>query len=277
MFYSDVLDHLMRDKKNPVNQMYLHEIELMWKEVQKAIALSLHNGTNDDMVIAINKFTEIISNPKYRYDKFKKKGFHYESQLFQPQYIADLLTIFFERTGILDHYGIKWGFQRFDQGPKYSPRTLLDNEKKPHFTRYDSNRYPMLTRTMEFQYRIEGRRNFERSEQVFPLLVFGLFGRFDPIDMTQCEAQARLAKEAFPQCKFIVITETLRENFVPEIDKSDIDILFVLRKQYFNKRKKTKKIALDVMNVLEKKIVDYLNFNEIPREDIFRSRGMLEK
>ena len=110
----------------------------------------------------------------------------------------------------------------------------------------------MLTRTVEFQYRIEGRRNYEKSEQEIPLIVFSLHKRLDPIDFIQCEAQARLAREAFPKSKFIVITETLRENYVPNVDKSDVDALFVLRKQYFNKRKKEKKITLDVVNVLEK-------------------------
>ncbi len=276
MFYSNVLEYLMRDKKNPVNQMYLHEIELMWKEVQKALAISSQSGTNDEMVRAINRFSEIISNPKYRFDKFKRKGFHYESQLFQPYYIADMLTVIFSRTGVLEHYGIKWDFQRFDLAPKYSPRNLLENEKKPNYIRYESNKYAMLTRTVEFQYRIEGRRNYEKSEQVLPLIVFGLYKRLDPIDFTQCEAQARLAREAFPKSKFVIITETLRENFVPKVDKSDVDAVFVLRKQFFNKRKKEKKIALDVVNVLEKTIIDYLNFYEIPREDIFKARGILK-
>jgi len=248
----------------------------MWKEVQKALAISSQSGTNEDMVIAVNYFTEIISNQKYRYDKFKRKGFHYESQLFQPYYIADLLSVIFSRTGVLEHYGIKWDFQRFDLGPKYSPPNLLEDEKKPNYTRYESNKFAMLTRTMEYQYRIEGRRNYEKSNQVYPLIVFGLFKRLDPIDFTQCESQARLAREAFPGCKFIILTETLRENYVPEVDKSDVDICFVLRKQYFNKRKKQNKIALDVVNVMEKTIIDYLNFYETPREDIFQARGILK-
>lgn len=276
MFYSDVLDLLMKDKANPVNQMYLHEIEMVWKEVQKAITLSLISGTNDDMVHAINQFTEVIANPKYRYDKFKRKGFHHESPLFQPLFIADMLTVVFERTGILDHYGIKWGFQRFDLGPKYSPQSLLANEKKPEFSRYESNKFAMLTRTMEYQFRTMGRRNFEKSEQIYPLIVFGMFDRLDPINFTTCESQSRLAKEAFPNSKFIIICETLREGYVPKVDESDVDVLIVLRKQFFNKRKKTNKLALDVFNVLEKKINEFLNFHEKPREDIFRARGILE-
>ena len=276
MFYDDVLEHLKRDKRNPINQMYLHEIGLMWDEVEKSIKEGLKSGKNDSMLNELNNFTEAISNKKYRYDKVKLKGFHAESPLFSPYYLADILTVLFKRTGVLKNHGIKWGFQRFDLGIKYMPTNLVEDEKRPELIQRKSDKFAMLTKQIDFQYRIAGRRNFEKSAQVYPLIIFGLYKRLDQENFIHCNEQARLAKIAFPKCKFVIIAETLREDFVPDINKSEVEILYVLRKQFFNLYKKKHKLALDVMNVIEKKIMDYLTFKERNRADIFKSRGIIE-
>ncbi|MCK4957173.1 MAG: hypothetical protein KAS49_06015 [Candidatus Cloacimonetes bacterium] len=276
MFYNAVLNELMKDKTNPVNQMYLHEIELKWKEVQKAITEDIESGQNNNMISAINDFVEAISNQKYRYDKLKRKGFHSDSQLFSSYYIGDILTVMLNRTGVLENHGVKWGFQKFDCMPTYVPENILDDEKIPNLESVKSSNFLMLTVTMDFQYRIEGRRTFEKSQQVFPLIIFGLYKSLDNNKFDNCEEQAMLAKKVFPKSKFMIIAETLREDFVPDVSKSHVDSLFVLRKQFLNIRKKRNKIALDVVNVVEKKVLDYLNLKEKNRADIFKSRGILE-
>ena len=39
MFYKDILQQLLKDETNSINKMYLHEINIKWKNFEKAAEL----------------------------------------------------------------------------------------------------------------------------------------------------------------------------------------------------------------------------------------------
>ena len=92
MYYGDMLTELMATEKNPVNKMYLNEIRIKWKNVEKAATDKAQS--NELMVKALNNFTKQLQNKKYVFVKSSEKGFKEDSPLFTPLYLDDLISVF---------------------------------------------------------------------------------------------------------------------------------------------------------------------------------------
>ena len=67
MFYNEILSKMLKEEKNPVNKMYLHEIYIKWNKISKAIEAS--NGSNEEIVEMLNVFRDSITNSKYKFNK----------------------------------------------------------------------------------------------------------------------------------------------------------------------------------------------------------------
>ena len=67
MFYKEILSKMLKEETNPVNKMYLHEINIKWEKISNAIAAS--NGDNKEIVDMLNVFRGAITNNKYKFNK----------------------------------------------------------------------------------------------------------------------------------------------------------------------------------------------------------------
>jgi len=261
----------MKEEENNINRMYLQEIKLKWEHFEQTAAEN--KESNEELTKALNDFAKMISNKKFKYSQASRKGFKKNSMVFSPLYLANVVSIFIERSGILEHKGINWGFQSFSTNLKFNPKNLCSIEKDPGYEFSDSPEFLQLAQKMDFQFRIRGKRNFKKYEITLPLLVFHIVKNLTNEDFIRFDYYAKIAKNTFEKSRSIIITETLDTDYVPELSNSPVDVIFILRKQ--QKAKTEEEISLDVIDAIEKKILDFIHEKE-EKSEAYKNTGIIE-
>jgi len=144
---------------------------------------------------------------------------------------------------------------------------------EPGFTFDESDEVLQLAQNLDFRIRPTGRRNMNKYQLAFPLVTFHLFRNLTSPDLEKSKQQAKAAKATFERSKSIVVCETVEEDFMPEIKDCDVDMVFVLRKQF--KRKKINKIDPGVLYKMEGIIKGYL-FEENSLAEQFQNKGYID-
>jgi hypothetical protein len=280
MFYQELIQELMKDKSNPVNSMYLHEIELLWKKFLTESEKLNDENANKQILKNLNKFIQSINNSKFKQHFGSQKGFALDSLLFSSYYLNDVISLIMQKNKILNNKGIKWGFQSFSTNISFKPRSIFAMEKKTGLKIEESENLLQLTQQMDMQFRISGKRFFSKYRIVLPLLVFQTCKNFCKEDFITLDYYSKLAKNTFECSKTMVLCETIDKNFDPVLKRSSIDSIFILRKQHVNKQLADFDSA--VLNAFESKISDYVikenaNINKMIKNGEIIKRGFYEK
>jgi len=258
MFYNEILSKMLKEETNPVNKMYLHEINIKWGKISKAIAES--NGSNKEVVEMLNAFRKAISNNKYKFNKLNSKGFIEKSLIFSVNYLNDLASIIIKRQEISGHTGIFWGYGKFNMNYVFTPNSFNSLQEDLKFEQSESPEVIFLGQKIDLHYRVTGKRNFEKHMSVLPLIVFHTFKTLGHNDMLYLNHLAYLSKNAFSKSRTIMLTEKLEKDFVPDISSTNIDHVCILTKGNDNK------ISTDAVDELEELINSILIENHtIPK------------
>lgn len=271
MFYNDVLTAMLEDKTNPVNSMYLHEINIQWKNFIKAIKEK--NTSNEQMVQALNLFLKALANKKFRFNPGTKNGFKPDSPIFSAIYLNDMISVFIERTGVTENKGICWNYGTFSANLRFNPPNFNTMEKHPSFEQDDSVKVLQLCQKLDFQFRISSTKNFNKYQITLPLFVFYTFKNLTEDDFTKTEYISRTAKSTFERSRSIIVTETLSPDFVPTLKASPIDMVFILSKKFQSFG--INEISTDVVDILEKKIIQYI-FEKEEKNEEFMISGVIK-
>jgi len=251
MFYTEILSKMLKEEKNPVNKMYLHEIYIKWNKILKAIETS--DGSNKEIVEMINIFRDSIKNRKYKFNKLNAKGFIEGSPIFSVNYLNDLVSVLMKRQSIIDHKGIFWGCGKFNMNYEFSPISFYTLETKLKFEQLFSPEVLFLGQNIDLYYRVSGKRNFEKHTSILPLIVFHTFKILGNKDMLFLNHLTGLSKNAFSKSRTIMLTEKLETDFIPDLTSTNIDHVCILTKENDNK------ISVEVVDELEKLIDEILN------------------
>lgn len=268
MHYSEILSKMLKEEKNPVNKMYLHEINIKWTKISKAVENS--NGSNQEIVEMLNIFRKAITNNKYKFNKLNSKGFINESPIFSVNYLHDLVSVIMKRQKIIDHTGIFWECGNFNMNYVFSPKSFNTLEKDFRFEQSISPDVLFLGQKIDLHYRITGKRNFEKHMSILPLIVFHTFKILGNENMLYLNHLAGLSKNAFSKSRTIILTEELEKDFIPDISSTNIDHVCVLTKENDNK------ISVEVVDELEKLINDILKEEHTVSKDILDT-GIITK
>ena len=250
MFYNEILKKTLEKETNPVNKMYLHEINIKWQKILKAI--ENYKDSNKEIIDMFNIFRKAINEKKYKFNKLNAKGFTVESPIFSIDYINDLMSIIIKRQDIINHAGIFWGCERFNIHYSFSPKSFNSLEKTLSFNQLSSPEVLFLGQKIDLQYRVLGKRNFEKYKSILPLIVFKMYKILRSEEMLYLDHIAELSKNSFNGSKMIVIAEKLEKGFIPDIALTNIDYICVLTKENEDK------ILFEVVNELEKIICDII-------------------
>ncbi|NQT65739.1 MAG: hypothetical protein HQ554_06130 [FCB group bacterium] len=262
MFYNEILRKMLNEEQNPVNKMYLHEINIQWEKFTKAVEES--NGSNKKIVEMLNVFRDAIVNNKYKFNKLNSNGFVNESPIFSVNYLHDLVYVIMKRQSIIEHTGIVWGCGKFNMNYTFSPISFNTLEKDLQFKQSTSPEVLFLGQKIDLQYRSTGKRNFEKHESILPLIVFHTYKILRKENMLYLDNLAGLSKNALSKSRTIILTEKLEKDFIPDLSPTNIDHVCVLTKG------SNKEISLEVVGELEKLI------NEILNEEYTISKNILD-
>lgn len=209
MYYSKILTDLTRQEKNPVNKMYLSEISLKWKNFQQAAENPF--SSTELLSETLSIFLSALHNRKFLHTKVRGNGFEEDSPVFWPNYFYDLASALVSRLDILKQPGISWDFQEFNYSPVLQAANALEAAKLPLFHSKKTPQILSLTLSIDFQYRITGKRNFIKENFKLPLLLFFVHKKLDTRKCFEMENYALNAKKVCSFAETFVICESLQE------------------------------------------------------------------
>lgn len=270
MFYADLLEALLQKEPNAVNKMYLNELKLKWKNFEKV--LNDKETSKEMLVKELNVFLKNLNNRKYKFTEISKKGFKPKSELFSPRYLDDLISYFLTKKNIMNNLGIQWGRQKFSTGLYYNPISFGAMEKSLNYEVEDSPDFLALIQEIDFQFRITGKRRFNKHQLHLPLLVFHTFVNLGHDDLIRSEYYANMAKATFTKAKTIIVTETLDKELTPDVRSLPIEAVFVLRKQYYGEE--LKPISVDVVKEISE-LIDSLLARRDDVKGSFQETGII--
>ncbi|HHE38041.1 MAG TPA: hypothetical protein ENL20_05655 [Candidatus Cloacimonetes bacterium] len=271
MFYENLLDQMLKEEKNPVNSMYLNELKIKWNNFYKIV--NEEPGNNEVMVKALNSFIKTTSNRKYQFRVVTNKGFKRDSHIYFADYLNDMISVIMKRKKIMKNKGISWGYQPFSYKFKFNPVNLFDLAEKPNYNVADSVNILQLVQKMDFQYRISGKRNFEKFKISIPLIQFYIYKNLVEENLVNAEYYSYLAKKTYGISKSIIVCETIDPDFQLNLASSTVDVVYVLRKQCADSE--VEDISLDTVNALEEKIDQYLQEEKTTLSEMIE-RGIIE-
>jgi len=268
MFYNEMIERFAKEEKNPVNRMYINELVIKWKKTEaifnKSNTADLKNPNDrisyfNELASSMTDYLNELSNPKYNFTKNSKKGFKKDSDIFRPEYVADILSIMVKDSGVLDINGTTWGNQKYTIKQKFIPDKICQIANLKEFPQEQSQENLCIVHDLEIQFRSKGKRNYSKYNISLPILIFNVFNTIEEEDFILLDYYAKQAKSVYPQSKSMLILEQLpyfRNKPVSPttlLEGSNIDSMFVL----FESRKSSR-ITGKVLNDIYEKIMNYL-------------------
>ncbi|MFA5498629.1 MAG: hypothetical protein WCX83_03840 [Candidatus Cloacimonas sp.] len=273
MRYRNELEKLLKEEKNIVNRMYLNEIAIQLKKLESALTDSPDSEDYfDHLASMLNNFTKQFENPKYQYNRTTKNGFKRDSVILSSLYLDDLIELLISDQAILNNKGIKWEHQPFSMNLFFTPHYKEGSKQDLTFESKPSTPLLQLTQKIDLQYRVYGKRVFQRAEVVLPLLIFQTYKNFTEEDFIRIDYYSAKAKQSLRRSKTIIVCETVNKNVVPEINGSHIDSLIILRRQVSSS--KLEPIKSEMLVQLRDQVNNYLYQDECEVDKIIE-RGCI--
>ena len=254
MYYSDLLKTLSKQEKNPVNKMYLSELNLKWKNFQEQIEDPEANNAN--LADALSTYLGVIHNKKFIFNKGRGTGFHHNSPLFSAYYLHDLISALLKRQSILNESGMEWGFNSFSYDFNLSGFSPQQSSLSPEIFKLQTPPVLSLTQKIDFQYRISGKRNFTKTEVVIPYLLFFAYKSPRTEHLFMIEHYARIAADISRAVKVFIVCETVTDCQSCKFGDLPISI-FALRDP--NNKQNNLQIAAEIIDKLETAIKEALS------------------
>jgi hypothetical protein len=274
MFYRDELNRLLKDEKNIVNRMYINEIDLQLRKYEAVLRKSAADSNYYQAIAeALTVFTSHLENPKYHYNKTTKNGFKRYSPLLSSLYIDDFISSLLKQHDIIKHKGVSWGRKSFTMDFRLAPKSFDTMEKELSFSSKMSPVFLQLVQTLDTQFRLTGKKLFQKCQLTLPLITFNIYKNLLEEDLIKLEYYAKKAKETFKNSKMVVICETIDPNISFDFKQSAIDVVFILRQQ--KTQKKLNFVHADVIRSINEHIKEYLY--DCPDDNvIYEKTGILK-
>ncbi len=275
MFYEEIIQRLIKEEKNPINKMYLNEINMHSRKFSEVLNKKMaFNQHIKEIANSMTEFAATLTQPKYEYSKVNNSGFKSNSKLFEPYYIYDLLTKIIDSTEVMKNSSMKWGMKTFSTEQKFHFRKLYSKEKDKVFTFRKSEQVLSLVQPVDYQIRALHKRTFSKYIIAVPIIIFDVKKILTVEDAIKFNHLANQAFDMNSASKAIVVAENLEKGFYYNLDNSYIDKIFVLRKSYIN-GKKLRPISEQVIMSLIETIEDILLPDENETNVVF-SEGIIE-
>jgi len=276
MFFTKKIYEIEKRESNPVNKMYLHELMLKLKHFEKLENEEFGEDKYKRIAEILNQFITALSNKKYRYNPQSNNGFRKDSHIFSSIYLDDIIHLLLKKEKILKNPGITFDKKTFDFNIRFDPDNLMSIHKD-NMLRFEKN-VPMLqiSQEIEIQYRVSGKRNYFKNKVALPIMIFVSSKNLTRILFNSTIITAKRARQCFAKSKLIIVCETLDHGFYPSLNDTEIDSIFVLRKQFSGVG--SKPIDPEILKQLDERIHKLLldvkpNINQLIKTGIINKRS----
>lgn len=253
----DNIEHKIRREKIYENKELLKEIRVKYKK-WKEDNLNITGITKRDIkrkVSLLNEYKEFIEQPKFKGERGKKYGFTSQSQL-HSSVIEEFMYYLFKDIRKLSKKQIYWGRTQAYTNLYFAPPNIETFEESSNIVINVKNKDFSISKEVIIKSRVSNNENWQEN-RIFVLIVSIECKTY--LDKTMYEGSASTAekiKKGNPYCIFLIVTETYEVSLDVDPKYSDIDQIYVLRKE-----NRDNPIYEDVVYDLFKFVESNINYN----------------
>jgi hypothetical protein len=245
--HGDNIETKLRTEKDKTNRSYLNEIRLQYDEWRKKIdRLSANRGKSGiaKLVADLNDYKDFIDQPKYRKEKGNLAGFTSQSKLHSTvleEFMYHLLAPIPNLQGKQLDYGPTNAYSNL----YFAPRSLDAFEQDSGLTINTKDQDFAISKKIRLHTILHKDMKPEQCDIHIPIVSIECKTYLDKTMYEGSVATAEKIKRGNPYSLFLIVTETY--EVAPTVDPaySEIDQIYVLRRQ--SQRELRKPIQADIV------------------------------
>ncbi|MFH0763810.1 MAG: Bpu10I family restriction endonuclease [Candidatus Omnitrophota bacterium] len=229
--HGDNLYHKIDIEKNSNNRKLLREIKTSyekWKQDNLKIA-----GTNEsdikNKVKLLNDYKTFIEQPQFKKEAGNRLGFTSQSQL-HSSVLEEFMYYLFKDIGKLRGKNINWGRTKAYTNLYFAPPNIDKLEEKSNIVVNVKDQDFSISKEIVLKSRVSNNQNWQENSIYVPIVSIECKTYLDKTMYEGSVSTAEKIKRGNPYCMFIIVTESYEVSLDVDPKYSQIDQVYVLRK-----------------------------------------------
>lgn len=191
-------------------------------------------GTTKDDIIKkvklLNKYKKFIDQPKFKKESGNKYGFTSQSQL-HSSVIEEFMYYLFKDIGKLTNKHIYWGRTKAYTNLYFAPPSIDAFEESSNIVINVKNQDFSISKEVILKSRVSNNENWQKNKIYVPIVSIECKTYLDKTMYEGSVSTADKIKKGNPYCIFLIVKETYEVSLDVDPKLSDIDQIYVLRKE----------------------------------------------
>ncbi len=257
--HGDNLKNKLKNEKNQINRSYLEEIKKCygaWRGAIDALKGERNKRGITKLVAGLNAYKDFVDQPKFRKEKGNQNGFTSQSKLHSTvieEFMYHLLSAIPTLAGKHLEYGPTNAYSNL----YFAPANLQSFETKGGLTINTKDQDFAISKKVKLFTLLPSAGEPESCDIHIPVVSIECKTYLDKTMYEGSVATAEKIKRGNPYSLFLIVTETYEVSADVDPAYSEIDQIYVLRKQ--SNRDKKKPIQADIVEDLYKSVESHLS------------------
>lgn len=257
--HGDNIETKLKSEKKPTNRDHLQEIQQRYKAFRQEI-----DGLKSDrtaatikkLVKSLNTYKDFVDQAKYRKEKGNANGFTSQSKL-HSTVLEEFMYHLLSRIPALTGKHLEYGPTNAYSNLYFAPADLQTFETKSGLTINTKDQDFAISKKVRLSTVLSPAGESEKRDIHVPVVSIECKTYLDKTMYEGSVATAEKIKRGNPYSLFLIVTETYEVSSDVDPAYSEIDQIYVLRKQ--SQREERKPIQVDIVEDLYRTVERHLN------------------
>lgn len=257
--HGDNIETKLRREKNLKNQTYLKEIKLRYEEWRRAVDSLKGKRESKDLarlVSDLNDYKDFIDQAKYRKEQGNTNGFTSQSKL-HSTVLEEFMYHLLCDISVLQGKHLEYGPTNAYSNLYFAPANLQSFETGSGLTINTKDQDFAISKKVQLCTTLTNSAKQEKCDLHIPVVSIECKTHLDKTMYEGSVATAEKIKRGNPYSLFLIVTETYEVSADVDPAYSEINQIYVLRKQ--SQREKRKPLQADVIVDLYRTVERHLN------------------
>jgi len=229
--HGDNIECKLRNEKDPQNKSLLKEIKdryLKWKESNLLIKGS-SRAHIEEKVRLLNEYKFFIEQSRFKKTRGNKSGFTSQSQL-HSSVIEEFMYYLFKDIKRLSNKKVRWGRVEAYTNLYFDPPNIDEFEKRPNIIINVKDQDFCISKEVIIKSRLSNNQDWQEKLIFVPFVAIECKTYLDKTMYEGSVSTAEKIKRGNPHCLFLIVTEMYNVSLTVDPSYSQIDQIYVLRK-----------------------------------------------
>lgn len=257
--HGDNIETKLKRVKSQANRRYLLQIQRRYKKFRQEI-----DGLKGDrtaaaikkLVNSLNDYKDFVDQPKYRKEKGNANGFTSQSKL-HSTVLEEFMYHLLSSIPVLQGKHLEYGPTNAYSNLYFAPADLQSFETRSGLAINTKDQDFAISKKVQLSTTLAVADRHEKRDLHIPVVSIECKTYLDKTMYEGSVATAEKIKRGNPYSLFLIVTETYEVSADVDPAYSEIDQIYVLRKQ--SQREERKPIQADIVEDLYRTVEQHLN------------------